>query len=311
MANELSNLTGPDDGIKAAMLTPEVLKQMQHVRQMDERCPYCGHPLYQVTTDGENWSPGICTNVGEQACPESYRNADGSILRAYMQNTGSHSTAKGDLAKRARWSDAKNFMRGHSLYATADMQNKDLQNWKTDNPEQGKVLTLARDYVADVVAGRTRHMILLGHTGSGKSHVANGVMKAIAKQSEFKRRVYFVSWPDFCAAAKQGINKDAQDMRKKADRILKAMHGNAVVVIDDLGAEDNTPYTRNLVEQMAYALGDRDCIITTNQPWPKLIERYGERITRRLLDHRDKYVMRLEEQYGEPINREQMRILGM
>ncbi|WP_054679908.1 ATP-binding protein [Lacticaseibacillus sharpeae] len=308
MANGMERLTGDESG---SWMTAEVQRAMKHVRRMDDTCPLCGHPLYQVTTDGDTWSPGICTNVGVFGCPGSYRNDDGSVLQTYMQKTGRHSTATEDMAKRARWSDATNFMRGHSIYATSSMRDNDLNNWKAETPEQGNALRLAQSFVADVIAGKITHMILLGHTGAGKSHIANGTIKAIAKKSEFRRKVYFVSWPDFCAATKQGINKDAQDLRKKADRIRKAWHSNAVVVIDDLGAEDSTPFTRNLATEMAYALGDRDCIITTNQPWPKLIERYGERVTRRLLDHRDKYVIRLTEQYGQPIDAEQMRLLGM
>lgn len=306
MANELTSV---NDGMNP-MLTPEVMAQMSHVRQMKETCPYCGHCLYQTSVDGEHWGPGICTNVGEQACPVSYRSPDGAILRAYMQG-GVHSTATGDTAKRARWSDAVNFMRGHSIYPTSGMSSKDLNNWRADTPEQGEALKLAQAFVRDVVAGKTRHMLLMGHTGSGKSHIANGAMKAIGKQSDFRQRVYFVSWPDFCAAAKQGINKDAQERRKLADRIKKAWRTNAVVVIDDLGAEDATPFTKDLVNQMAYALDDRSCIITTNQPWPALISRYGDRVTRRLLNHRDKYLIRLNQQFGEPISAEQMRILGM
>ncbi|MCI1283002.1 MAG: ATP-binding protein [Lacticaseibacillus songhuajiangensis] len=285
--------------------TKETKRAVKHVRTLSQRCPECGQPLKQpISRDGAELPP-LCDNTG---CPAYSRNGDGSMITYYGKDaTDGHNTA---MERQARWSDDKSFKDGYSMYGSSELKHKDFATFKTNTKSQGDALRLARQFVTEVLHGSHGHLIIMGKAGTGKSHLANGTLTEIAKQSDFRQRVFFVNWPEFCRAKKQGMNRDATDVRKKIDRIERAWRSNALVVIDDLGAEPNTPYNNGeLATALFNALEDRPCIITTNVPGPALLNRYGDRIWRRLMPT-NRTVIRMDETFAPPMTAEEMDLLG-
>jgi DNA replication protein DnaC len=144
----------------------------------------------------------------------------------------------------------------------------------TDNPG---VRGWADAYLRDPVG--TPWLLLLGGTGTGKTHQAYGALRhmAMSGRPPIARRA--VNAADLYAALRPSGSDDPEAE-------FAAYAGCPLLLLDDLGATRRTDFT----EEITYRLIDHrysNClgaIITSNVEPDKFSKRFGDRVTSRLIE---------------------------
>ena len=124
---------------------------------------------------------------------------------------------------------------------------------------------------------RRRNLLLTGNTGLGKTFLLNCMANRL-----YARGVgvsYLTAYRMLSAMRESVMGQDSEpfDMMLTSD----------VLIIDDLGSE---PIYRNVTVEMLFTLlnerirARRHTLIATNLTAPQLLERYGERVSSRLMD---------------------------
>lgn len=132
----------------------------------------------------------------------------------------------------------------------------------------------------------TRSLLVVGPTGTGKTHYAYGALRALADFGSGSAWLAYTA-ADLYAALRPRSGRDTED---EFERISEM----AVLFIDDLGAAKLTEWT----EEVTYRLINKryeQClpgIFTSNVPPAQLRDALGERITSRLTEMCERVVLK-------------------
>lgn len=158
-------------------------------------------------------------------------------------------------------------------FADAIVTVKDVADWVTE------LVTAAGNVPAHMspVVSAGPSLLLLGPTGTGKTHQAWGAIRALAASGASLRRWQVVTAADLYARLRprHGVDSEAE-----FDRYAKA----TVLVVDDLGAAKDSEW----VEEVNYRLinyryeNGLPTVITSNVPVRELVSKLGERVASRL-----------------------------
>lgn len=157
-------------------------------------------------------------------------------------------------------------------------------------PDLPEVAAWVRELVAGAIAteagpphiGRARSLLLIGGTGSGKTHQAYGAIRALA-HSGITASFVITTAADLYAALRPRPRVDSED---EFERYARA----SVLVLDDLGAAKGTEWT----EEVNYRVINhryehaKATLITTNVPAKGLHVALGERVVSRLIEMADR-----------------------
>ncbi len=216
------------------------LISLKRGHKSDRLCPYCDKELvYAVTQKGVETE--VCF---DPACMEK-------VYRAFMQ----------------RRSETVLYRQG--VFG-------DYVRCTFENFEHGtSICDACRDFAADPRYG----LVLIGDTGTGKTHLAAAVTRAIAQKGV--RRFYFRSTLDIIREIKDSYNEDSRFTELE----LTKKYSNAdFLVIDDLGSEKHTEWSA----QTLYSLIEdrikeaKPTVITTNLSLGTIADQISKRVASRL-----------------------------
>jgi DNA replication protein DnaC len=152
-----------------------------------------------------------------------------------------------------------------------------LDNYLAQRPDQVAALTAAR-----AVLDEHRGMFLTGPVGTGKTHIAVGLVAALAVQGRLfddfgRAKARFVVVPELLDAIRAGIGHDFDD---PLDPLLRI----PLLILDDLGAEKPTEW---VVDRLYVLVNARYnamlvTVATSNFTLNQLADRGYERIVSRL-----------------------------
>lgn len=156
------------------------------------------------------------------------------------------------------------------------------------------VIDWVRDVVAVAAGGRTSQpvvvtgpsLLLLGPTGTGKTHQAFGALRALSLSGAACRWVFSTA-ADIYAELRPRPRVDSE---KEFDRYAKA----GLLVIDDLGAAKGSEWT----EEVNYRLINHryshklPTLFTSNVPPKDLGSALGERVSSRLIEMTKRVVLK-------------------
>lgn len=155
-----------------------------------------------------------------------------------------------------------------------EIQQATLDNYKVESQEEQKALAFAKRVANEFIQEAKNNVILIGKSGTGKSHLSHGIAKEVSDTKEWV--VPYVNMVDFMTR----LNFD-----NKASMIERIVNAE-LVVIDDLGSEMENKLTKDVI----YEIFDKRTrtIVTTNMTGEQLIERYGNRTYSRIMKGVDK-----------------------
>ncbi|HFQ4898048.1 DNA replication protein [Streptococcus agalactiae] len=144
-----------------------------------------------------------------------------------------------------------------------------LDNYEVSTPEEEQALEFANKIAEEYISEAKNNVVLIGKSGSGKSHLSHGIAKLVSDTKEWV--VPYVNIVDFMTRV---------DYKNKASMIERIVEAK-LVVIDDLGSEMDNQLTRDVV----YEIFDKRTrtLITTNLTGEELIRRYSNRTYSRIM----------------------------
>ena len=120
----------------------------------------------------------------------------------------------------------------------------------------------------------TKGLLLTGGVGVGKSHLAAGIANELNKRLY---RTYFGNVLDIISFFKSSYNKNSSISERELIKLIT--EDIDLLIIDDLGKENNTENTLSLLYQIINKLyeNEKPIVITTNYKSLDLSRKLGER----------------------------------
>lgn len=145
-----------------------------------------------------------------------------------------------------------------------------LENWSPD--ESSKPAEAAREFIRDVLAAKwhteVRGLMLFGDTGTGKTHLATGVIRA-ALEGGIKARDIVFDRADRLITTVQDTYGSGQ-----TEAVLAKRESATLWVLDDLGREKATPDVLRIITDLLSAREGHPNVITSNYDQGALAKRF-------------------------------------
>lgn len=137
------------------------------------------------------------------------------------------------------------------------LQEATVNNYQPQNESQDNAKQTAIEYVKTFSVDNPKSIILQGSYGTGKSHLAYAIAKAVKAQGY---TVAFMHIPKLMDRIKATYNKDAVET---TDELVKLLSELDLLVLDDMGVE-NTEHTLNKLFSIVDNRSGMNNIFTTN-----------------------------------------------
>lgn len=132
-----------------------------------------------------------------------------------------------------------------------------VNNYKPINPSQEQAKQSAVEYVQNFSTSDTKSLIFYGAFGTGKSHLAYAIAKAIKAQGY---KVAFMNISKLMNRIKETYNKNANETTNDIINMLSQVD---LLVLDDIGVEDTDHTLNKLFDVIDNRIGLNN-IYTTN-----------------------------------------------
>ncbi|MFC6180003.1 ATP-binding protein [Lactiplantibacillus daowaiensis] len=219
----------------------------------------------------------------------------------YMEDIKHHTIPNNEqLSLSAYKNDALSYLTSYSLFSDGKTFNHRFDNYITNSMAQKRVLTRCEGLANEIIGGNTEHILLMGITGVGKTHLAVGMMYYIFEQTGYKRQVFtvnhgikskqmvnwkilFIDWRELVENKKRSIS-DSQ-LAKQVNKTMDELKRADIVILDDFGSERSTDYSLDLADTFWRNRENKTVITTTNFTGDDLYKRYGPRTISRMKHH--------------------------
>lgn len=172
------------------------------------------------------------------------------------------------------------------------IKNATVNSYKHQNKQQELAKTSAIEFVKTFSLDNAKNLIFQGPYGTGKSHLAYAIAKAI-KQKDYS--VAFMHIPMLMERIKATYNKNAKET---TDELVQLLSNIDLLVLDDIGVE-NTEHTLNKLFSIIDNRVGKNNIFTTNFSDSELSKNMNwQRINSRM-KHNSRTVKVLGEDYRE------------
>lgn len=148
-----------------------------------------------------------------------------------------------------------------------------------ENPHESLKKGLRR--VLEIAKGEeTRGLFMYGLPGRGKTHIAVALVRACRENNI---RAGYFNVVDLISAIHRTYTQEVQRPPTSREKIMRDVAYNRVVVLDDLGKEQDTPHTRTLVYELINDLykQKRTLVVSTNLSLKELKTRYDSAVLSR------------------------------
>lgn len=139
----------------------------------------------------------------------------------------------------------------------ASLQNATVNNYKPQNKQQTQAKQTAIEYVQTFSLDKPKSLILQGSYGTGKSHIAYAIAKAVKTKGY---SVAFMHIPMLMERIKATYNRNAAET---TDELVQLLGSIDLLILDDIGVE-NTEHTLNKLFSIVDNRVGKNNIFTTN-----------------------------------------------
>jgi DNA replication protein DnaC len=172
------------------------------------------------------------------------------------------------------------------------LQEVTVNNYQPQNQSQTDAKQTAIEYVKTFSIDKPKSLIMQGSYGTGKSHLAYAIAKAVKAQGY---SVAFMHIPMLMDRIKATYNKNAVET---TDELVKLLSSIDLLVLDDIGVE-NTEHTLNKLFSIVDNRVGKNNIFTTNFSDKELNQNMNwQRINSRM-KHNSRQVRVLGDDYRE------------
>lgn len=162
------------------------------------------------------------------------------------------------------------------------LQKATLENYEPTNDQ----LKLAKEQITSYIDNfdGTKNLLLHGTYGTGKSHLSISVTKKLIKKGH---SCLFLSLPKLLTKIRDTYNNESMT----EDRLLKHIQRVDLLVLDDLGAEQQTEWAITKLFEVMDSRAGKSTIYTTNLSSGELRKQMNERNFSRLMENTEIIVM--------------------
>lgn len=158
------------------------------------------------------------------------------------------------------------------------LANASMRDWIQTHPKQTEILKRLKNYALEDLKNirSAKNLILLGSTGTGKTHLAASITLLATHQMIDAR---YVTSAQLLAEVRDSWGKKEISEMSVLDKYARA----SVLLIDEVGQRDDGQNAQEILSQLIDMRYKRyPTIITTNLTQEKLCERLGDRAYDRL-----------------------------
>lgn len=207
------------------------IKPSQNIveKQHNLKCSKCGNTYdYYKFSNGHEFRHGCdCSMI------QAGKEAERKRKQKYINSIFSQSTVNGSL------------------------KDATVNNYQPQNEKQVYAKKTAIEYVKTFSVDKPKSLILQGSYGTGKSHIAYAIAKAIKNEGY---SVAFMHIPMLMERIKATYNKNAAET---TDELVQLLSNIDLLVLDDIGVE-NTEHTLNKLFSIVDNRVGKNNIFTTN-----------------------------------------------
>lgn len=223
-------------------------------------CPDCNKTITQKEMEipiGPRKGEWITANYGCK-CPDIKMAKESERIRKKLKND-----------------KMKQFFDYYSLINNS-LEHATLENYEPTSNELMAAKQTITNYIQEFDG--TKNLLLVGNYGTGKSHLSVAVTKKLMEQG---KECLFLSLPKLLTKIKETYNNKGVT----EDELLEAIQRVDLLVLDDIGAEQQTEWaTTKLFEIMDDRAG-KATIYTTNLNSEKLRAQINERNFSRMMEN--------------------------
>lgn len=175
-----------------------------------------------------------------------------------------------------------------SILANKNLLKKGTKDFINKTQEESAIKRQANRLVMPLATGEPLNVFMQGRPGTGKSHLAMGVLKNVNELSKGIHCLY-VNFPTLQQKVRASFN--GEDDRYSEPRMIEKMAKADVLVLDDIANEINPLSKKGMVSDFSarilYAVMDaraetKGTIFTSNISWPELQKLIDPRVSSRI-----------------------------
>lgn len=160
-------------------------------------------------------------------------------------------------------------------------KTKTFASYRASSDGQRLALGACQGYAADFPehAAAGRCLLLLGHVGNGKTHLAAAIAAQVVEQH--RRNVLYTTVARVCQQVKASYGKDAEQSEREALDIFRTPD---LLILDEVGASYGTDFERMVIFEVVNARYEdvKPTIVISNLAAPALSGALGDRTVDRL-----------------------------
>ena len=159
--------------------------------------------------------------------------------------------------------------------------DRTLDTYQAETPAQRAVLAKCRAYVAEWADRPGRMVLLCGRPGAGKTHLACGILHALAESAQVDG--VYVKVPTLLRRIKDGFD---QDDAPSQSEVVEPLMTAGLLVLDEVGVQSGTDWERVTLFDLLNARYEnrRSTVFVTNLTYSEFERVMGDRLVDRLYE---------------------------
>jgi DNA replication protein DnaC len=192
-----------------------------------------------------------------------------------------------DSTELAQKNKAKDYLHKNSVVSNKSVFKRTFGTYKATERHEKEALAFSRKMADKLTDGQIVHASLIGSTGTGKTHLAMGIVYNVLARTHYRKKVGFIDWREYLNLLKVGMHDNSKDVQTYTDFLRRQLTAADILVLDDIGAERGTEFDISEADTFWRLREDKSVIMTTNLSIAELKEHYGQRTISRMQPHND------------------------